>query len=617
MYKYKCFEEYIQINYLEVINEELCNYIINESQEFKFNKPCDFLINSIKVNNVNFTLNRVNNVKFLVSFSAEFLIINKSNEKTLLISDDYCVEMSGSFKDGFNLSSGISKCELINNCERLSNGLVPIIYDDELDEYASKFLEEVSPSALISPTRLDIASILKSNGITVHFAPLENHVFGKTFFANDNVTVYDHTIDYNLINVKVTPGTIIINFDKHLGLNDDVYRNTVVHELVHWFFHRNYFELRQLLDNTYTCTTCYKSDSEYENEEISQMEYQARALAPRILMPKEMFLNKYREYENELNSLDKYKKQSKNARTKTLISKLSAFFGASKASVKIRLCDLLDVNLDGINNFVDGSYIESFSFENGKLLKNQTFVVNNDELSELIQTNLLVRDSLFSGKLLYINKMLVINNPKYVNREKCELTRYALNHADECCFIFNVSRKTETTIFDYKLARTSDSSIIRKEIDSVQAYKVIQLVDDSSKHFESHKKYLPQSFSETLEYHYKKAKENNLYSSYEDLAFDCDISEKTLANYVKGYSIPNRINVIKICLTLRLSSPYIIDMLTKADCIMSNNNAINNVLWTIIFGYQRIGIEKIFYELKKINKSYILEMSDKWIENHT
>lgn len=84
--------------------------------------------------------------------------------------------------------------------------------------------------------------------------------------------------------IDVEPGTVLINFDAVVRRQLGVYRNTMIHEAIHWFFHSNYFELQQLLDGELKCAICYKGESYYPNSEIAWMEWQARSIAPRVLM---------------------------------------------------------------------------------------------------------------------------------------------------------------------------------------------------------------------------------------------------------------------------------------------------------------------------------------------
>ena len=54
----------------------------------------------------------------------------------------------------------------------------------------------------------------------------------------------------------------------------------------------------------------------------------------------------------------------------------------------------------------------------------------------------------------------------------------------------------------------------------------------------------------------------------------------------------------------------------KADCKMTLNNGDNTILFAIIYGFQRVGLERTYIELRKVNKEYLLELSEKYLENH-
>lgn len=49
---------------------------------------------------------------------------------------------------------------------------------------------------------------------------------------------------------------------------------------------------------------------------------------------------------------------------------------------------------------------------------------------------------------------------------------------------------------------------------------------------------------------------------------------------------------------------------------MTLNNGDNTILFAIIYGFQRVGLERTYIELRKVNKEYLLELSEKYLENH-
>ena len=239
MYKYNSFKEYIQLNYIETI-----------------------------------TKNKKDNVEFAVHFKAEYLlcynVLDVDSDWLPIVekSGYFIFGMKGSFKKGFVPKGKDDVKKLDEEPETISSSLVPIISREEMDSYATKFLKEFCPEALEKPMRLDVVNVnmLASKGVKVYYAPLGDNIFGKTYFANDTAEVYKKDDDFDFLpsgeteTIEVEAGTVLINFDAVLEYPIGVYRNTMIHEAFHWFFHSNYFELQQLLDDELKCAVCTKAN---------------------------------------------------------------------------------------------------------------------------------------------------------------------------------------------------------------------------------------------------------------------------------------------------------------------------------------------------------------------
>ena len=117
------------------------------------------------------------------------------------------------------------------------------------------------------------------------------------------------------------------------------------------FFHRYYFQLRLFLNNELTSFPSYKNNSYIKNDlDIFWMEWQARNLAPRILMPKKMVIKKFNEIIDEVEIGIKegtIKKTTQPKIYELIIKRFANFFGVSILSARIRLKEL------GLN-FVEG-----------------------------------------------------------------------------------------------------------------------------------------------------------------------------------------------------------------------------------------------------------------------
>lgn len=255
MYKYSSFSEYTQINYFDLIKKELCEFI-KEYEVFLYDDRGNmhqyeyYPVNEIKVTNVVFTKNKIDKVEFDVLVRAKFTlsddVLDIESDFPPFIERTQCYQFSmyGFFITSFKRKSNeqLKKIEE-EPLERLINGLVPIISLEEMDTYATKFLKEFCPEALTTPMKLSVTKILEKKGIKFYYAPLEDKVLKKTYFAKDRATIYkeDKEEIVNTFNdetevIAVEPGTILVNFYKHLEYTPGVHRNTMIHETAHWFF---------------------------------------------------------------------------------------------------------------------------------------------------------------------------------------------------------------------------------------------------------------------------------------------------------------------------------------------------------------------------------------------
>lgn len=486
-----------------------------------------------------------------------------------------------------------------------------------MEKYATRFLEEFFPLALIEPTKINVNDVLKEKGINVYYAPLEDDIFGEFYFTSSDVEVYeDPTLDKSskTITKHIDKGTILINLDKAIERVEGFYRNTMIHEAVHWFYHRNYFELASLLGNNYDYIECYRNENNIKKKvkEISWMEWQARTLTPKILMPYEMAKKKYYEILDKANLL--FDSNNEIRKLEYVLNEFKEFFGVSTFSARIRLLELEIYEIEGIYNYIDDRYVSSYVFRQNILLKNQTFCISKKHLNELRKKDMFIRNALDKKKIVYTNSMLVINKEKYFDGKNNLITNYALNNASECCLIFNIRpyfipddyQDYEKNLYSSKKFENYDISIEQN-----YAYNIFKEALEGNEDFEKHKKELPDTFGKTLKYHLDKAKENNIFKNLAEFEDASDVSERSIRDYISEKIVPKRDVVIKLCLALRLSTKYFFDMLEKSDNIINYNYEDNSFILTIAFAYQSKGLINTYKVLDSINKGYLLNLSPK------
>lgn len=213
--------------------------------------------------------------------------------------------------------------------------LVPYIPPADYETVAQEFLEQYYPDALKNPMPVPIEEIAKNGlGLDVQYICLseELDIYGMTIFTDGIVEVYDPNEGlYEARKYKAK--TMLIDSEAVKKTNTGCCNNTIAHECVHWYKHRLYYKMQTFSLQRYAkYCKCRINQLPEPTEEEGFMEAQAIGIAPRILMPRNTFV----EAAEHLGI--SYGKDNRNS-----ICALADFFSVSKQSVEIRLkeCSLL------------------------------------------------------------------------------------------------------------------------------------------------------------------------------------------------------------------------------------------------------------------------------------
>ena len=209
---------------------------------------------------------------------------------------------------------------------KLTSEFVPIISKKDFDTVATEFLTKYYPEALNRPMALPIQDIaIEKMDLCIEKVSITEdlEIFGQIFFNDGYAEVYISDTD-EYIRKFVKKGTIFIDSNVYFMRNIGCERNTIAHECIHWFIHKPYHNLQILTggDKAVACRCLTKDKDDKFTENWSNedwMEWQANNIAPRILMPKNIFTEE-----------SKYKD----------IDELAILFQVSKQSVVIRLDEL-------------------------------------------------------------------------------------------------------------------------------------------------------------------------------------------------------------------------------------------------------------------------------------
>lgn len=588
MKKYKDFKHYMEENFYDDIFNRLKSYIAARKDSFESNVIYDIsrvTLDSFTVSGVTFDERVDNYLEIRTTVDAEIEINGKTKYG---YESDSIVKCYNVFFSAL-LENGLHDVK-INNIDEynertfdkrksLSQDLLHYLYEEHIEEEAEDFLKRNYPKALLQPMPIPAEDVAIGMGMEIYYAPMEDGIFGKTYFAKEKVRVYDSILQKEVKEIETRPGTMLINPNVYFMYNVGTANNTIIHECVHWDRHRRTFELQKLLNgdcNHISCEIVEAYDGIPEGAPALQwMEWQANQLAPRILMPEKTTKKVFNDTLIALHQQNPLRRYAEIV--EETVGCISTYFSVSYIAAKLRLIELGYDHVEGTRVFCNGKYMPPFTFRKGCLEKNQTFVIDEKNAVFVIFMDPILRELFFENKIVYANGMVCLNTPKYIELSENDmpiLTEYALEHIDECCFIFDrkISASTQYSDTFYRrcfLCRdvTSETFIEanynpehkdnqgkltrREELSSVvgESKKIADIMDE-----------IPQAFGKTLKYHMKRLDVNEF-----ELSDRSHISVQTISKYVNNSNAEKKYaNVVAICKALYMNPVFMEDLLAKA-----------------------------------------------------
>ena len=318
-----------------------------------------------------------------------------------------------------------------------------IIGANRLDDYATKFLKKYCEKALTTPMPLPVEEMLKDAELEVKTASLSRNldVFGCCLLLDGYVQIYDVEKD------EYTPkfykaGTLLFDPDSEWAYGEGCKRNTLIHEMIHWDKDKTYFKIlerknRKAKEELYPIM-CRQSRTNFEppsgkrtkQNEVEWLEWQAHRLAPRVLMPKNMFIKKAEEF---------LRKQPDGC--DTLVDQLAEFFLVSRTSAKIRL---IEVGIE--SKLIDmPDYNDVF----GDLKRKEHIALTATEAFELLSQNIVFEEWVKTNDMVFADGYFVTADKKYVTYKNGELHLTKSAKANLAACTLNVC---EQHIVSYKIA---------------------------------------------------------------------------------------------------------------------------------------------------------------------
>lgn len=555
-----------------------------ESNSYCIQSPDEAVLFDFEVKYVDITDSAGNGILFDVVVSTEIEVAEtlRRNRETDAIEQWFRISCTAELEDGLQ-NFHISEIQIYSKHRKskqnnLSEYLVPIIYKEQLDDIAEAFLEKYYPEALAEPMPIPAREVAKRMGLDVQEVHITKtcSVFGQIYFSDCEIQYYDSdTKEYKPLTVK--RGTILVDPNVYFMRNVGSMNNTIIHECVHWDLHKKFFELEKLYNKEARAISCQVQEGirpESNRSPLDWMEWQANALAPRILMP----IKQTRQKIEELIEKNKRVLQTDNIADimESVVFELSDFFEVSKQAAKIRMIDLGYTEAIGVFTYVDDHYISNYAFERSALKKKQTFTIGMQDALFEYATNPDFRKLIDSGKYVYVDAHFCINDTKYVIRNEngyAELTDYARQHIDECCLVFDIKTRrndrygtkfyTECVLFRNVI---SDTIIEAKYNHSVQNQLTearaleIKKIKEEAKRTANIMRSLPATFSDTLIAHMDR-----LNITVENLEEKSLVNARTIQRMRNDERYqPKLATIVAVCIGLQLSPILSADMIRKS-----------------------------------------------------
>lgn len=319
------------------------------------------------------------------------------------------------------------------------------VYIEDFEAEAEAFLTKYQcADAIETPRRIpirDIATRLMSmEVIQTECLSMDGSVQGAIAFTKGVVDVYDWTSG-QLIGYQVDGQAIFIDSEI---TNEGRVNNTLAHECFHWYKHRNYFNYKRTHENSAEFgLRCDKNIGKAEDpsgqwSDVARMEWQAKTIAPKILMPRKATIKKIDElYDTRIRAGGS---PTNIADIKIVIEQLADFFGVSKQSAAIRMVELKHPEAEAFTGEYEPQEDEGHTRQNSRAAQHQQRISSEDAFQLYLKSDFL-RTTIDTGAFCFVDGYFVLNEAKYVlygADHKFVLTDYAKLHLHECVLDFSV-----------------------------------------------------------------------------------------------------------------------------------------------------------------------------------
>lgn len=418
---------------------------------------------------------------------------------------------------------------------------------NQYEKLGTKFLNKYFPEIINLYANINVNKILRRMNLDLQYGrlSLDGSILGMITFEDTQIQIYEED---KLKNILIRANTIVIDGDINTEYTDENLRDnfTMIHECVHYEYHKKYFYFKKLSKKTNIFNGIY--DKKDLDEETRTIEIQANNIASCILMPEKVVSAEL--FFNCINN------NSTANQLSIAIKSMSNRFNCSISALKLRLNKLGYNNLVGIYEYVNKKYVEPYLAKE-ELQINETFCIDYLDfvMYRIIDENL--KEKLEESSFLYVDGHVCINDKKYIkySNRKLILTQYALNNISECCLKFRYIINSGYDKKNYALCRIKP--VVNTEIKYVKARNKITNINpiELGKKLKENLEFLKSlngNFTDTLK---KIMKEQE--TTVEKLAEYANISERVIKNLRNNENYKTKKStLLYICIGLELPYEY-------------------------------------------------------------
>lgn len=581
MAQYESLKDYLSLNRKDEILKKVNEYIHADS-----NVESNCFLKDFTIITVRCVEEILPTAMVCMEVSAEVYINNNASASSAY----YSILFSGNVLKGFSglnlISAGeISEKELHEEKIPELFGL-PDITCDTIEEESQK-IHRILCAIIKKDSEhkywFPVIEIKEKYKLKMWPAKLDDGVLGQIRFTPSRADIYDIRDMNKCFTDEPIPANVILINSEYYKSHNNRYDDIIIaaHELVHWNLHRMYFYISQLLDDNYQLMNCsskpivFDDSMSLKDRAYWYAEWQANELAIRVAMPKHLVEKAIEEYNNDESVHNPTDIPFSGRYYQNMIYKLSWDFNVPEETVKERIRQLGYDYADGTFVTVDDCTYKPFTFTQGTLKENETFVIDRENYERLLRENKDFAELIESKICVYTGCVVCINSPKYINYSiynnqlNYSLSEYALGHADECCLIFTSCTSYDTNKQipltwnsylccdiinkDKKLRFKAEENMKASEHRDRCIDRIIKDKEMYDKLFNADERSFSKALSFIMDHKKYPDKESGKMSKLKkkDLAEFIGCDDKTIQNYRTGKSLPDTIEkVMLICLAL-------------------------------------------------------------------